>query len=150
MLDLTYPPHVTLMACDDLDMDELRKDECLPCFVREHPPIQIDFPGFGIFTGLEPVVYLSITRTPALTALHHAFWQMVTPFARGFNSFYLPEAWVPHATLNLVRDPGKTGANIQALINAPRPAGGMLVYLQIIDLGSGMTELFSSKLGAMK
>src|SRR5512133_1844925 len=61
---LNYPPHLTLVACDDMDMNGLRSR--LPAFLAENPPMTVQFSGLGIFNTLEPVVYLAVAPSQAL------------------------------------------------------------------------------------
>lgn len=145
-LEQNYPPHVTLLACEDLDLEGLLEHD-LDGYLASHPPLNIDFHGFGIFTGSPPVIYLGVTRSPALSALHAAFWEAVESYATQPHPLYRPEAWVPHVTLDLAADPAQAGAVLQALLETPRPVHGQLRYLELIKLEDGVNSLYSGLLG---
>jgi hypothetical protein len=52
-----------------------------------------------VFLGAEPVVFVSVTRSPELDRLHKEIWARCTPgFGVGLP-YYSPEVWVPHITL---------------------------------------------------
>jgi hypothetical protein len=152
MLDLNFPPHLTMMVCQEMDLDGLRA--ALPNYIATHPPMPISFSGIGIFTGPEPVVYLSVTANRALFDLHANFWRVASPFNRGESVYYRPGMWVPHVTLSQGRQDGKTVEVLQALLRARVPQYGLLRDLVIAEFAHsptgnppGMTERFKSRLG---
>jgi 2'-5' RNA ligase len=58
--------------------------------------------GYGVFVGHGsecPVVYLAMTRTPQLSALHEAVVRVVTDCGGVVDGQTLPQFWSPHVTL---------------------------------------------------
>ena len=62
-------------------------------------PLKIITSGIGIFTGPNPVVYISVVKSPALFNLHRIIWETARPFAVVVNRHYHPDRWIPHITL---------------------------------------------------
>jgi 2'-5' RNA ligase len=117
-------PHLTLAIVKrHTDSDQVR------AVVRHSAPMFSPFPvtsaGYGVFLGHggeSPVIHLSITRTPRLSALHDTIVRSLSNEQIEIDGQYLPEHWRPHVTL---ADAGLTppliGAAIQHLVaNAPR------------------------------
>lgn len=62
-------------------------------------PFTVKVSGIGIFTGIEPVLYLNVVKNRELMDLHGLLWDKLTPFAEEMNAYYGPNDWVPHITL---------------------------------------------------
>jgi 2'-5' RNA ligase len=62
-------------------------------------PFTVKTEGLGIFTGEKPVIYIPITRNPALTALHQHLWPLLQAAAQDALKYYAPNNWFPHITL---------------------------------------------------
>lgn len=147
-LELNYPPHLTLMACSELDMDRLR--EVLPVFVASHPPLLVNFTGLGVFAGKEAVVYLSLAWNRALLEMHEHFWSVANPFAIETGEVYQPGRWVPHVTLDYALPYHQVGPVVNALMQAQLPRFGLLREVVLVDFnptGSIIEERFKSRLG---
>lgn len=85
------------VAADDYDLDVLA--ETFEEIAARHEPFTVRTSGIGVFTGVEPVVYMGVVRSADLDALHQDIWDSCTPrFGVGLP-YYSPEAWVPHVTL---------------------------------------------------
>ncbi len=80
---------------------------------RETRPLEIRATGLGIFTGPTPVLYLAVTRSPALSALHARAWAACAAAAEDPSPLYAPNVWVPHITLAHL---DVTPANLPGLI----------------------------------
>jgi 2'-5' RNA ligase len=148
MLELGFPPHLTLMVCQDLNLEGLRSR--LPEFIASHPPLPVSFTGVGIFNGPYPVVYLSVTLNRALLDLHANFWKTISPYNHGESSYYRPGMWVPHVTLSQGQPVEKTAAAIETLMRSNVPLYGLLRDLVIADFTiarPGLTEQFKARLG---
>jgi 2'-5' RNA ligase len=145
MLQRDYPPHLTLAVCEDMDLDGLIAH--LPSFIAAFPPLQIDFPGLGVFSAIDPVVYLTVTRSPVLSSLHAAFWELVGAFSNSLSPYYHPRAWVPHITLNQGMPLNLAGSVIDTLLRFPRPAAGLLLDLHLVDFDAGLQKNYSARLG---
>ncbi len=147
MLKVNYPPHLTLSVCEDMELEPLVQR--LPEFIAAFPPLTVGFSGLGVFSAVEPVVYLSVTRSPDLTALHSAFWELVEPVSKGLSPYYNPRAWVPHVTLNQGMPLNMTGAVVDTLLNSPRPASGALMEIHIVDFDNGLQKNYSARMGSI-
>jgi hypothetical protein len=74
---------------------EMRKiAEATRCF-------NIQISGFGIFPGSQPVLYLSITRSPILNDIHRRIWDSCSEFGLELSPFYSSTRWIPHLTVAL-------------------------------------------------
>ena len=90
-------PHVSYHIAPRYGPLALEAD--LRAVARETRPLEIRTTGLGIFTGPAPVLYLAVTRSPALSALHAQTWAACNAAAEGVSPLYAPEVWVPHITL---------------------------------------------------
>jgi 2'-5' RNA ligase len=147
-LGLNYPPHLTLLVCSDLDMDQLRR--FLPAYVAKHPPLLVNFAGLGVFGGPEPVVYLTLAWNQALLDLHAQFWSMAEPLSIDADNHYRPGVWVPHVTLNYALPQDKVGPVVDALMRAHLPQYGLLREVVLVDFqphNARLEERFKSRLG---
>jgi len=149
MLAKDYPPHLTILACEGMDMVGLRAR--LPQFLAANPPMPVPFPGLGVFADLIPVVHMPVTKTASLHALHSTFWEAAEPFIERPNPYYQPDVWFPHVTLNREIALEQAGAIIDALLRVSRPTHGLLLNLVIVDFptqNTGMVEQFKARLGS--
>lgn len=140
-----YSPHLTLAVCEDMDLEAMR--ESLPALTAAFAPLVVDFPGFGVFSDIDPVVYMAVTRSPMLSALHAAFWEIISPNSTSLSPYYRPRSWFPHVTLNQGMPLALAGAVIDTLLRTPRPATGLLLDLHIVDFENGLPRNYSAQLG---
>lgn len=148
MPGMNYPPHLTLAACEDMDLPHMRKE--LATFVANHPPMLVQFSGLGLFHGRIPVVYLAVTVSRALLEMHAAFESITQPYMHGPSEYYRSGAWVPHVTLNQEFPLDQTGPIINALLRHPLPKAGLLRELVLVDFApgqAGLVELYKTRLG---
>jgi hypothetical protein len=90
-------PHVSYHIAPRYD--PVRLEAGLRALARETRPLEIRTTGLGIFTGPTPVLYLAVTRSPALSALHAQTWAACNAAAEASSPLYAPDVWVPHITL---------------------------------------------------
>ncbi|MBE0696890.1 MAG: 2'-5' RNA ligase family protein [Anaerolineaceae bacterium] len=147
MLQYDYPPHLTLAVCEDMDLDGLIAH--LPSFIAAFPPLQVDFPGVGVFSNIDPVVYLTVSRSPDLTSLHAAFWDLIGAYSSNLSQYYHPRAWVPHITLDQGMPLSLAGSIIDVLLRSPRPAAGLLFDIHLVDFDAGLQKNYSARLGSL-
>jgi hypothetical protein len=147
MLQRNYPPHLTLAVCEDMDLDGLILR--LPEFIAAFPPMHIDLPGLGLFSAVDPVIYLTVTRSPELSALHAVFWDLVGKYSGNLSQYYHPRTWVPHITLDQGMPLSAAGAVMDALLLYPRPEAGLLLELHIVDFDAGLQKNYSARLGSI-
>ncbi len=146
---LNYPPHLTLLACEDMDLSGLRAH--LPRFIADNPPMPVQFNGLGYFSKKKLVIYMATTPTRALLDFHAHFQEMAGPFLKGQSLYYLPGNWVPHVTLDQDFPSEATGALVQTLLRRPLPEKGLLKELLLVDFHPeqvGLTEMFKARLGS--
>jgi 2'-5' RNA ligase len=90
-------PHVTYHVADSYDQDAV--DAAMSAIASATPAFELETHGLGVFRGEQTVLFLHVTPSPALSALHAAVLRGVEAIARGPREFYVPETWVPHITL---------------------------------------------------
>jgi 2'-5' RNA ligase len=74
-------------------------DEALQVSARTQAPFPLHVTGLGIFSGPSPVIYLPVTKTPAVSVLHNHLWELLGPMAASVNKNYDADVWIPHITL---------------------------------------------------
>jgi 2'-5' RNA ligase len=152
MLELNFPPHMTLMVCQEMDLDQLRL--AIKEYIATHPPLPVSFPGVGFFAGPTPVIYLSVAVNRALLDMHANYWRVASPHNRGESEFYRPGLWTPHVTLSHGPLDEHTAKVVDTLLKANIPKYGLLRDLVIAEFSpnqekepKGLTEHFKSRLG---
>ena len=93
--------------------DPVTLESGLRALARETRPLEIRATGLGIFTGPTPVLYVAVTRSPALSDLHAKAWAACDAAADDPSPLYAPNVWVPHITLAHL---DVTPANLPGLI----------------------------------
>jgi 2'-5' RNA ligase len=96
----TAVPHFSYHISPEYALDAL-KQVLLETAVST-PPFTLKTTGIGIFPGEKPVVYLPVTRTPELQALHSTLWPRLQRIAQGSapeSAYYAASNWFPHITL---------------------------------------------------
>lgn len=113
-IQLTPYPHFSWCGAERFKLEQVRK--ALPELTASIPPFQVITAGLGIFTGAEPILYISLVRNPVLNAVHEKVMTMMRGLMIGENRYYLAENWVPHITL-AYRDvsPGKLACAVDSL-----------------------------------
>jgi hypothetical protein len=90
-------PHFSYHVAPHYDMTMLSL--ALKRLAAHQRPFTVKTAGLGLFSGPQPVLYIALVRTPALSAFQQLVWQEVAPTASGSLAYYHPEQWVPHITL---------------------------------------------------
>jgi 2'-5' RNA ligase superfamily len=149
MLKLSYAPHLSVLVCDDTDIDALRK--VLPVFIASHTPLPLSFHSLGVFGGKDGVVYLAPTVTQQLLDFHTELWNLIEPYTKNAQEYYRPDIWVPHVTLDLEVPLDQVGAVVETLLRVDFPKEGLIKELLIAgfpDDEPGLEELFKARLGS--
>lgn len=94
---LLWPLHLSWQGADTYPLHEAQ--DRIRMISKTFAPVTTHVDGVGVFTGPEPILYLSVTRTPELSALNATLWEALTPLAENPNINYSPDTWVPHITL---------------------------------------------------
>jgi 2'-5' RNA ligase len=90
-------PHFSYHVAERYDSELL--DHVLREFARRTPPFTVSTNGLGIFAGLQPVLYVPIVRSSALSEFHRTLWHEISRFGAGIVDYYHPDQWMPHITL---------------------------------------------------
>jgi 2'-5' RNA ligase len=90
-------PHFSWEVVDEFKQDTI--DEILEQITSKAKPFTIQTSGLGLFTGLEPVIYIVIAKDQSLLDFHKMIWEKTENFGRNVNMHYMPDAWIPHVTL---------------------------------------------------
>lgn len=96
---VTAFPHFSYQVAEKYD--EAACDVALRAVAARTAPFRVRTAGLGIFTVANPILYVSIVRSPQLNGLHHDIWDGIRQAAvpGPVSHYYQPEAWVPHITL---------------------------------------------------
>jgi len=79
--------------------DPVAVEGALSAVARNTPPFTIQTHGLGVFRGEETVLYLHISPSPALAAMHRSLWDATAAIATESKAVYAASTWVPHITL---------------------------------------------------
>ncbi|HEY9639351.1 MAG TPA: 2'-5' RNA ligase family protein [Coleofasciculaceae cyanobacterium] len=90
-------PHISYQVAEQYDLVALRS--AVGQLVHRRTSFQVVTAGLGCFTGAQPIVYIPVVRSSALTELHQLVWQTVDPLSSGASPYYHPDCWIPHITL---------------------------------------------------
>lgn len=90
-------PHFTYHVAERYDRDRI--DAALGRVAASTQPFEIETHGLGVFRGEETVLFLHVTPSPTLRAMHGAIWSAAEGIARDVKPVYAAEPWVPHITL---------------------------------------------------
>jgi hypothetical protein len=96
-VSVTPYPHFSYQIAPHYDPAALAA--LLAPLARQTAPFRVRATGLGIFTGIQPVLYIPVVRDPALTRLHEALWRLTAPVAAERSPHYEPLNWMPHITL---------------------------------------------------
>ena len=149
MLSLAYPPHMTILVCENSDLEAMR--EALGEFVAHQPPIELNFHSLGVFNTPDGVIYLAPVTDQHLLAFHSALWTIMEPHSKQVNELYRPGKWVPHITLNVEVPADQIGDVMEALMRVDIPKTGRLTSLFVADFlpePPAFEELFKQRFGS--
>jgi 2'-5' RNA ligase len=91
-------PHFSYHVAEHYDIGAL--ELLLREFAAITAPFDVLTTGLGIFTeGINPVVYVSVARSPQLSAINASLWPLMADASAGIVDYYNPQHWVPHITL---------------------------------------------------
>ncbi len=90
-------PHFSYHVAEQYDVDLL--ESVLRRLASHCATFRVRTAGLGVFSGVHPVLYVAVVRSPTLTALHQKLWQELAGASAGAVEYYHPERWMPHITL---------------------------------------------------
>ncbi len=102
-----FTPHFSYHVAERYDAVRLRT--ILSSLAENLAPLTVQAAGLGLFMAPDPVLYVTVVRTPALTRLHQAIYGAVSVAAEGLIDYYKPVNWVPHVTLAHLSDLAAVG-----------------------------------------
>ncbi len=128
---MRWPFHLSWQGAESYNLPEIEKR--VQMIAKMFAPIEINIDGIGIFTGDDPVLYFTITRTPELTALNQTLWESLLPFAQGMNPLFSLEDWVPH--ISLIYGDAKASKAISCVVEQLIPRQlGMTIKIDRLSL----------------
>jgi 2'-5' RNA ligase len=81
------------------DYPEPDTEMAIQTIARQTKPFTVHTGGLGIFSGPQPVIFISLARSAELNLLHEQMWQQFKASAKGLSPYYNPQRWMPHITL---------------------------------------------------
>ena len=89
---VTPYPHFSFQVAEQYD--ESACEEFLRSLAARMRPFRVRTAGLGIFTVANPILYISVVRSPALSDLHRQLWDGVRQTVPGAVAhYYHPEEW---------------------------------------------------------
>ncbi len=73
--------------------------ELLRDIARSSAPFHARSAGLALFTGEQPVLYIPIVRTAAMSDIHDRVWEKTHRLGEQPSEHYSPARWMPHITL---------------------------------------------------
>jgi 2'-5' RNA ligase len=90
-------PHMSFHVAEEYNVAQV--EAALSALAADCQPFKVKIAGLGIFMTGDPVLTLTVVRTPELDYLHRRIWGSVEGLAAGVLAYYRPENWLPHITL---------------------------------------------------
>ena len=90
-------PHFSWQVTDNYDLPRL--EIAMRALAMHTQPFSIHTTGLGLFTGENPIVYISIVKDEPLMHFHAMLWEKMDGLAIRPALYYTPGQWVPHITL---------------------------------------------------
>lgn len=90
-------PHFSYQIAAEYDRATI--ESALRALAHDLPPFRVRTTGIAQFDGPWPTVYIAIDRSDDLRSVHEKVWNACLPLSKHPESYYRPEAWVPHITL---------------------------------------------------
>jgi 2'-5' RNA ligase len=90
-------PHFSWLIGTGFDWQAL--EYAIEEIASDTAPIAISTNGIGVFSGINPVIYMPLARNDQLNALHHRIWDAVQLIGVNLSPYYAPENWIPHISL---------------------------------------------------
>ena len=108
----TSIPHITLCIYEDVD-DEKAFCAAVRTFKEKLKMPEVQLNGVGVFGGENKVIYLSVTATESLLKLQRDFYEHMAQFKSSAWPQYIPDAWVPHASVAMQTDSKRVGEGVE-------------------------------------
>jgi len=96
-IHVTPMPHFSYQIAEDYHWNKLKS--LLAQIAAETKPFSVKTCGLALFTGYNPVLYIPVVRTRALSDFHQLIWGLITPISTDPSLHYSPSFWMPHISL---------------------------------------------------
>ena len=145
-LDWKTRPHLTL-ACFS-DVDEAACSAALAAFARSRRPWPACIGSVGMFTDTK-VIFASPVMTEGMYQFQREVHQALHAFDTAGWDWYLPDRWLPHCTLALMRDdpPEAFYRASELVLREFRKMNGMFRELGLVKVTFPVEEVFTVPLG---
>ena len=90
-------PHFSYQVAEHYEVELL--ESVLQRFVLKSAKFKVKTTGLGIFTGVQPVLFIPVVRSPEITLFHQTLWLEISGVGSGIIAYYSAENWIPHVTL---------------------------------------------------
>ncbi|MEQ8599385.1 MAG: 2'-5' RNA ligase family protein [Devosia sp.] len=125
---LGYPPHITLVRCDNADPSILIQSAAeLARSFRKRP---IPLVSLSLFTGISPVLWLGPLVTSEFLADHRKLCERL-PWPN--HDHYQPDQWFPHATVAAGMEIAAANAALSKLLPTYEPIVAMTDAVEVVS-----------------
>ena len=94
---ITPFPHFSYQVAEHYEVELL--ESVLQRFALKSAKFKVKTTGLGIFTGVQPVLFIPVVRGPEITRFHRTLWLEISAIGSGIVAYYSAENWLPHITL---------------------------------------------------
>jgi 2'-5' RNA ligase len=111
-IKITPLPHFSWMGAEEYQLGLV--EGILEEEARRLNPFTVRAVGLGMFTGVRPVVYISLVKNEIMLRTNTLLWERLRPYTFGPNGYYHPTRWMPHITLAFHEaDPDRLGCAVE-------------------------------------
>ena len=147
MRDSSVRPHITLLACDSMDVTTA--STFLERIATVTPSFAVSLGSLGLFPAPLPVAFLAPKVTSDLLALQARIFAEFSSLAAGCSSLYSPEQWIPHCTIALELSPQHLGFALDACRAFGLPLACIASEISLVDY-SPCRQLYSKSLATVR
>ena len=127
-------PHVTLAACRNLDIEQLRP--LLADLAARTPVVATTLASIGVFPAEESVIFLAPAITEELVEVQLGILTRLQDLGGEVEPYWLPGQWVPHCTLATGIPPELISRMVEGALKILRPISASLVRLSLVEINS--------------
>jgi 2'-5' RNA ligase len=127
------PPHVTLAACRNLDVEAFRA--WLAEIATRTPVVATTLASLGVFPGEGGVIFLAPTISRRLVELQlQMLSHLQEPGEVEIEPYWLPGQWMPHCTLATGIPRERMATALGLVYEVLRPISASLTRLSVFDI----------------
>jgi hypothetical protein len=90
-------PHFSWQIGEEYDLPAL--ELVLSTIAKQTKPFKVTTAGIGVFSGVHPVIFIPLVKSPQLVQFHQQVWKALMNTGQGISEYYNPQNWVPHISL---------------------------------------------------